>query len=225
MNINERKHRRDWGPAFRIVMRLLVIVLLVWLTHLALSWTMAKIDDLENASRVRIGVLGLLLLIYILLMAVPFVPGVEIGISLMVLEGGAVAPFVYVATVVGLLLAFLVGRHVDCVVFKRVMTDLHLTRISDLIEVIAPLDGLQRLQLLHDRLPSWMPPAVIRYRYFVMAILLNLPGNAIIGGGGGLALVAGFSRLYAVKATVLTLALAVSPVPIMVYFLDIHPFG
>lgn len=186
---------------------------------------MAKIDDLENASRVRIGVLGLLLLLYILLMAVPFIPGVEIGIALMVLEGGAVVPFVYVATLVGLLLAFVVGRHVDFVVFKRVMTDLHLTRISNLIDVIAPLDGPQRLQLLHDRLPSWMPPAVIRYRYVVLAVLLNIPGNAIIGGGGGLALVAGLSRLYAFRATVITLVLAVSPVPVMVYFLDSHPFG
>lgn len=65
----------------------------------------------------------------------------------MVLEGGAVAAFVYIATVFRLLLASLVGRHVDCVVFKRVMTDLHLTRISNLIEVIAPLDGPQRLQV------------------------------------------------------------------------------
>lgn len=66
---------------------------------------------------------------------------------------------------------------------------------------------------------------MIRYRYVVLTVLLKISGNAIIGGGDGLALVAGFSRLYAVKATVLTLALAVSPVPIMVYFLDIHPFG
>lgn len=143
----------------------------------------------------------------------------------MMLEGGAAVPFVYIATLAGLMLAFLIGRQVDCVVFKRVMTDLHLTRISGLIEVIAPLNGPQRLQLLQDRLPHWMPPAVIRYRYGALAILLNLPGNAIIGGGGGLALVAGFSRLYGVKATMLTFAIAVSPVPIMVYFLDFHPFG
>lgn len=76
MCINENKQRRDWGPAFRIVMRLLVIAALVWLTHLSLGWTMAKIDGFENASTVRIGVLGFLLLLYIVLMAIPFVPGV-----------------------------------------------------------------------------------------------------------------------------------------------------
>lgn len=45
---------------------------------------MAKIDDLENTSRMRFDLLGLLFLIYILLMAIPFVSGVEMGNSLMV---------------------------------------------------------------------------------------------------------------------------------------------
>lgn len=206
-------------------MRVLVVVLLIWLSHLALDWMMAKVEDLENANQIRIGVFGLLLIVYIILMAIPFIPGVEIGISLMMLEGGAVAPFVYVATFAGLLLAYFVGSRMDCIVFKRITSDLRLTKMSALIENIAPLDGDERLRLLNERLPKWVPPAVIRYRYIVLGLLINLPGNSIIGGGGGLALIAGFSGLYAKKATMLTFAIAVSPVPIMVYFLDLHPFG
>lgn len=225
MKSNDHKHRSDWMPVFRVVVRLLIVVILVWLTHTGVDWLMTKIEDIEHASSVRIGVLSLLLVVYILLMAVPFVPGIEIGISLMMLEGGAVVPFVYVATLLGLVLAFLVGRKVDCRVLTRIATDLHLIRISDLIEGIAPLNGAQRLQLLQDRLPRWVPAAIISYRHVVLAILLNIPGNAIIGGGGGLALTAGFSRLYSVKSTVLTFAIAVSPVPIIVYFWQLNPFA
>jgi hypothetical protein len=225
MKADDSDHRRDWAPTLRIAMRLLIVLFLVWLTHIAVGWMMVKIEGLENASSVRIGVLGLLLLFYILLMAIPFVPGVEIGISLMMIEGGAVVPVVYIATLAGLLLAYFVGRKLDCLVFKRVMTDLHLSRVSNLIELIAPLSGPQRLQLLHERLPNWLPPTLIRYRYVVLALLLNVPGNAVIGGGGGLALIAGFSRLYSVKSTLITFAIAVSPVPVMVYFIEFHPFG
>jgi hypothetical protein len=216
--------RRDWRPVLRIVLRVVIFVLLIWLTHVAVGWLMVKIEDLENAAGVRIGVLGALLLVYVLLMAVPFVPGAEIGISLMMLEGGALAPFVYSGTLLGLSLAYFVGRRVDCAVFKQVATDLRLTGVSDLIDDIAPLSGEQRQKLLQTRLPKWVPTAVIRYKYVVLGLLLNLPGNAIIGGGGGLALTAGFSGLYAPRPTVLALAIAVAPVPAMVYFLDLHPF-
>jgi len=225
MATNDGKQQRDWGPALRTITRLLVVALLVWLTHLAISWIMKEVGDLENAAGLRIGMLGLLLLIYILLMAVPFVPGVEIGISLMVLEGGAVAPFVYIATVMGLLLAYCIGRNVNYAVIKRVVTDLRLIRTGDLIEKIAPLSQKKRLRLLHKLLPDRIAPFVVRHRCLVLAVLLNVPGNAIIGGGGGLALVAGFSRLYSMRESVLTFAIAVSPVPLMVYFLDFQPLG
>ncbi|MBU2934643.1 MULTISPECIES: hypothetical protein [Pacificibacter] len=221
----DRAQRRDGRPIFRIVLRIAIFALLIWLTHLAVGWLMMKIDDLENAAGVRIGVLGALLLVYVLLMAVPFVPGAEIGISLMMLEGGALAPFVYSGTLFGLSLAYFVGRRVDCAVFKQVAMDLRLTGVSDLIDEITPLTGEQRQNFLQARLPKWVPAAVIRYKYVVLGLLLNLPGNALIGGGGGLALIAGFSGLYATKPTALTLAIAVAPVPAMVYFLDLYPFG
>jgi hypothetical protein len=223
--VDDSKRQSGWPQVIRVLVRLLILVMLVWVTHIAVNWMMLRVDGLENAARVRVGVFGMLLLVYILLMAIPFVPGVEIGISLMMLEGGTAAPFVYLGTLAGLSIAYFVGRTVDCVVFKKVAIDLRLTSMSDLIDKITPMSGEERLQLVHQNLPKWMPSAVIRYRYVSLALLLNLPGNAVIGGGGGLALIAGFSGLYAPRSTVLTLALAVSPVPIMVYFLDFNLLG
>ena len=50
----------------------------------------------------------------------------------------------------------------------------------------------------------------------VLAVLFNLPGNALIGGGGGIAMMAGMSRLYSFPAYLLLIAVAILPGPILV---------
>jgi uncharacterized membrane protein YdjX (TVP38/TMEM64 family) len=50
------------------------------------------------------------LLAYVLLMALPFVPGVEIGLALIMLLGPEIVPVVYLATVSALALSYGVGR-------------------------------------------------------------------------------------------------------------------
>ena len=37
-----------------------------------------------------------------------------------------------------------------------------------------------RIDLLCTRLPGWLVPVVQRYRYGVLAVLINLPGNTLI---------------------------------------------
>jgi hypothetical protein len=49
-------------------------------------------------------------------------------------------------------------------------------------------------------------------------VLINLPGNMLVGGGGGIALVAGMTRLFSWPAFLLTVAVAVAPVPLLIYF-------
>jgi hypothetical protein len=57
---------------------------------------------------------------------------------------------------------------------------------------------------------------LVRHRYLAVAIALNMPGNLMIGDGGGIALAAGFSRLFSLSWFALTVAVAVAPVPIVV---------
>jgi hypothetical protein len=59
-------------------------------------------------------------------------------------------------------------------------------------------------------------PFLLRHRYLALAIALNLPGNFLLGGGGGIALLAGVSRLYAVPGFLATVTCAVAPVPLAV---------
>jgi len=58
-------------------------------------------------------------------------------------------------------------------------------------------------------------PFLLRHRYLVLAVLFNLPGNAIIGDGGGIALIAGMSRLFPFPKYVLLVCVAITPVPLL----------
>lgn len=171
------------------------------------------------------GLIVAIVVTYAALMALPFVPGIEIGVSLMMIRGPEVAPAVYLATVSGLTVAFLAGRYMSYDWLHQVFMDLRLRRACAFLERSKDLDRNERLDFLRSRLPKWLGGVALNFRYVTLALLLNLPGNAIIGGGGGICLMAGLSRLFAPWIMVLTIALAVSPVPILVWVLGIEILG
>jgi uncharacterized membrane protein YdjX (TVP38/TMEM64 family) len=115
-------------------------------------------------------------------------PGIELGLLIMFLFGlpGVIAA--YLSTVLGLFCAFMIGR-------------LGLAEAP----VINPTSRFQRLT---TRLRS--------HPYFTLAIFLNMPGNWVIGGGGGISLLAGMSSYITLIRFTGTVCLAISPVPILV---------
>jgi hypothetical protein len=209
----------------RSLARLAVILLLAWAIHSLLGWARLGSMGPDPLSAGQIGLLLALLLAYALLLALPFVPGVEVGLMLMAVEGGWIAPFIYLATLKGLMLAFLIGRHLPQARLRAALADLRLTRACALLDRIAPLDQAARLALLARRLPRWVPPALLGQRHLMLALLVNLPGNALIGGGGGILMLSGFSGLFSWPKVLLTLAWAVAPVPLVVWAFDLRwPF-
>ncbi|MEM6610625.1 MAG: hypothetical protein AAF689_18855, partial [Pseudomonadota bacterium] len=182
--------------------------------HLIMDWAMTQAE--ENDS-LMIGLFTALLLAYALLIAVPFMPGIEIGVSLLLLKGAAIAPVVYCATLLGLLIAFAAGRYLPYTWLHSLLADLRLKSACHLVDRLAPMTREERLAHLTDRAPNWLKPLIGPWRYPMLAALINIPGNAVIGGGGGIAFTAGFSRLFRPSWTALTLALAVAPVPLMVW--------
>lgn len=154
--------------------------------------------------------------LYALLLAVPFVPGAEIGLGLLAMLGPPIALLVYLCTVAGLSLSFILGRLIPLSVLARVTKDIKLDRTSKLLKEIEPLNKKQRLSYLTSKAPKRLLPLLLRYRYLALAAALNIPGNYLIGGGGGIALFAGVSRLYSVPGFLITIALAVAPVPMAV---------
>jgi hypothetical protein len=156
------------------------------------------------------------LLVYIVLLALPFCPGIEVGLALLALGGREMAPLVYLATVVALVLAFVVGRFFPPGALVESLARLRLRRAAEALRQIAPLEGERRLQLLLGHGSPWRVRFLVRHRYLAVAIALNTPGNLVIGDGGGIALAAGFSRLFSLSWFALTVAVAVAPVPIVV---------
>ncbi len=207
------------GSLARTALRLAALVLFAYLVHLAVDAVMTRTEAMPEGTGalVRIAVLTGVLAAYALLIAIPFVPGIEIGISLILMRGADIAGFVYLATVAGLALAYLAGRHMPYRWLRRVFLDLRLTAAARLVERVQPLSPQRRLELLRQALPSRFAALAIDYRYLLLAGLLNMPGSALIGGGGGICLVAGLTRLFTPQATLATIALAVLPFPLAIW--------
>lgn len=156
--------------------------------------------------------------VYIAAAAMPFVPGAEIGLALMALLGAGVVPLVYVSMVAALTLSFVIGRLVPARRLAGAFAGLGLTRAAALVGEWDSLDAQARLRQLSARAPTRLVPFLLRHRYVLLALALNLPGNTVIGGGGGIALAAGLSGLFRPSAFLATVGLAVAPVPLLFLF-------
>ena len=203
---------------WRAVAKLLILAgLLVWLNFIARDAIEALNFEIRpsNEDAVHRTIMASAAL-YALLLAIPFVPGAEIGIALIVMLGPPIAVLVYLCTLAGLSLSFAVGRLIPIKVLVRLARDCRLDKTSRLLESIEPLNSKQRLDLLLRVSPRRVFPLLLRYRFLTLALALNIPGNYLIGGGGGIALIAGASRLFPVPAFLLTIMLAVAPVPLLV---------
>jgi hypothetical protein len=153
---------------------------------------------------------------YALLIAIPFVPGVEIGLTLIGMLGPRIVFLVYVSTLAGLFASFVVGRLVSLTWLAKLFETLNFNRASQLLNTVEPMDRKERLTFLVSKAPNRLIPFLLRHRYGALAIAINLPGNIVIGGGGGISLMAGASKLYSVPGFIATIALAVSPIPIAI---------
>jgi hypothetical protein len=158
-------------------------------------------------------------LAYVVLTMMPFCPGIEVGLALLVVGGPELAPVVYLATVSALMLAFLIGRLVPPRVVIEMLGALGFSRARELLQRIEPLGAEQRLRFLLGAGRPRLLRRLLEHRYVALAVALNTPGNILIGDGGGIALAAGFSRIFSVGRFGLTVMLAVSPLPIAVMLL------
>lgn len=210
----------SWGEALpRLAVKLIVLIAIVILSHYAIDFALSWAESLPAHSEARAERLILLAIFvaYALLIALPFVPGIEIAIALLVLRGPEFALPIYLATLGGLSLAFLAGRLVPIRSLKRFFLDLHLVKAAALVDRLGPMGPAQRVRELQRSLPRKHARIALRYRYVGLALLINMPGSGLIGGGGGICLMAGMSGVFSPRATFPTLALAVMPFPVLMW--------
>lgn len=205
--------------------RLVVWVLIAGAILLAIT-EMTGVTTLRGtllAYAVEHDVLAVLIVGYALLLAMPFVPGVTLGFAIMMVFGPQVAPAVWLASVCGLIFSFSLGR-----LAPRRWTASILMRVglADKLRYFHPardyseverLSGLFGVHPLVQRLIGW--------RYIALALLVVLPGNVMIGGAGGISLLAGLSRAFHPLKFLLAVGLPMAPLPLAVYVfgIDILP--
>ncbi|WP_372624102.1 hypothetical protein [Falsiroseomonas sp.] len=156
------------------------------------------------------------LLLQAALIAIPFVPGAEVGFLLLALCRAQLAGHVYAATVVGLLLAFAIGRSFPPRSVERLLARLRLDRAAATVACLAqqsaaPPPGTSPLRRLAVRL--------LRHRCLCLVLLINTPGNTLLGGGGGIAMAAGLGGLFSFRQFLASVLIAVAPVPAFVLLL------
>lgn len=194
---------------------------LVWVTLLVLGHSLSHMGfhDAQSmllAMRDALGpiTIALLVIIYGLVLAMPFLPGVELGLLIMAVFGPAGALAAYLATLGGLMLAYGVGRALpEHVIVKW------LGRVGVVLPnggIVAAVDRMIAPKATDLSPPRRLAANLLNHRHLSLALCLNFPGNAALGGGGGVALLCGASRQFGWRAFVLTIAIAISPVPILV---------
>ena len=171
------------------------------------------------------GALMTVLFFYTLLLAVPFMPGIEIGVALLVLRGAEIAPYVYLATVSGLMLAFFIGCCVPLGLLERGFLTLRLRSAANFVNQIQTMPTDDRLALYRSQMPAWLAPIAVDYRYVALAALINIPGTFAIGGGGGILLTVGCSGLFRARFVLLTVMIATLPIPLMVWTMGAKMLG
>ena len=76
------------------------------------------------------------------------------------------------------------------------------------------LDEDGRRKYLARQGPRRLVPFLLKHRLITLIVLLNLPGNSLLGGGGGIALITGMSRVMTFPKFLLAAAVAVAPIPL-----------
>lgn len=211
-------------PHPRGIIKVLILVCLIVFGNAITGWIMDLMDfELRVSTEPMIHRMVMVAVAaYILLMAMPFVPGVEIGMALLFMFGPKAAPLVYLCTLAALTVSFLAGRIIPENALIKFIRDLGLRTLSEKLGKFQALDGEQRLQRMLEHAPRRFVPFLLRYRYIALMLIINLPGNVALGGGGGIALLAGLSRIFAPGWFILSVAAAVAPVPLSLLLFGKH---
>ena len=201
-----------WTVRRAILFYLLLLGVGLWFGDYVIGVLMKETDLNPGTTN---AVIAAVFVLFIVTAALPFVPGAEIGLALLMMLGATAAPAVYLSMIAALMLSYGVGRSVPGPALAQGLEKLRLRRAAELIRQVDEVDRSARFALILRHLPAWLGPHLLRNRYLVLALALNIPGNSIVGGGGGLAFVAGASRLYRPGPFLLTLLIAVAPIPLV----------
>jgi len=211
--------KKGWRPSLKLIifLALAIGIFVIFATqgHEAFVWLEAAAQKTRTP-----GMLATLCVIYAVLLAIPGVPGLEVGLVMMGVyhEVGIVA--VWLCTIAGLNLSFFAGRKLPK---AKVAGWLRPKNPGDETLVDGTLGGGDSMTLLLKKnrvgraVLRWTGPPGGWRRYVLIAFLLNMPGNFVIGGGGGIGLFCGTSEDIKWPMFLATTVVAAAAIPAMFY--------
>lgn len=203
---------RLWA-ARRAILFYAILLTVGWLAgHLLVGVAIPEMRPMNEPLIHRIVMSALA--IFVVTAAIPFVPGAEIGFGLLLLFGGQASLLVYTGMVGALLLSYSVARLVPLSALSSFAEWLGLKKIAALCDQLAQTPADARADFISGQLSGRFSSAVMRNRYLLLIVLLNMPGNSVLGGGGGIAFLAGVSGLYSFWAFLVSVLIAVAPFPL-----------
>ena len=196
-------------------------ILVLWAVLLVLGHQLShqgfhELQDVLTSSGYEIGIFALAMscIAYLLLLALPFVPGVELGLLIMVFFGRDGVIAAYLATIGGLCLAYAAAWSLPNQMTSRWVTRLGLSDAAE--DPGAAINGMVANAKVAGRLAGKFRSFLLNHRYLTLAAGLNLPGNSALGGGGGIAFLCGLSGQFHWRRFILTVVLATAPIPLLV---------
>ncbi|CUI71631.1 hypothetical protein TA5113_01246 [Cognatishimia activa] len=161
------------------------------------------------------------LVVFIVAAAIPFVPGAEVGFALLFFFGAQAAPLVFLGMVGAMFLSYSVAKIVPIRSLISLSNWLRLGKITEFLRRQQAAEPQNEPKAIMQNLDNRLARFAVKNRYLVLIILLNTPGNSILGGGGGLAFFAGLSNAYRFWPFLLSVVIAVAPVPLAFKILDL----
>ncbi|UCH73858.1 MAG: hypothetical protein JSU82_16310 [Rhodospirillales bacterium] len=200
-----------------------IIATLIWVALIVFGHYLSHLEVVEIRETLAslresmgMGALVASAVTLAILLGLPFVPSVEMGLLMMTVFGRDGAVAAWLATISGLSLAYAAGRYMPVEWVGHWLARHGLTNTSAPTEQSALARFVRQTRLGTTR-TGRLAAFLLRHRYLLFALLINMPGNSVLGGGGGIALISGFTRLYRWPWFVVTIALASLPIPLLVF--------
>ncbi|NRF62046.1 hypothetical protein [Vibrio coralliilyticus] len=170
---------------FNLTIKVSIIGIAFYLSYLLSSYSYAAAEVIQNLHSTP-QLLLVLLFMYSILLALPYVPSAEIALCILLVLGSQSALIVYMFTILGLSIPYFAGRYF---------------RIKKSIQVDHFIAGSNVLKWASSMSPM-----------LSLSLLLNMPGNSVVGGGGGIGIVYGSSNLLPPLKYILGVSMAALPV-------------
>jgi len=221
--------RSKFGSSFygciilpRLALLLLIYGSIVVVGSIGGNWIarIFEVDLMASDDPMFVQIIVTCFLVYMALIALPFIPGVEIAFAMILMLGPKIVPLVYGATVIALCISFGIGRLVPIRLIIAAFSALGMTRATAMVTDLSALAPADRIDYLMSRAPSGWVSWLLGHRLLALGVLFNVPGNAIIGGGGGIAIAVGMSGLVSFQRFALTVVLATAPLPVIIILLS-----